>query len=124
MIESSGHSDVLDTIVNKLMVKLQARGFVEWSTPPCPLLPSPLWRVVVVPIRVQSMGQKEIFNDFLYLKPFNSVQKMSSKLNYKYYITIRGTTGWNDKIVALKKTTLQLYFKTFIEKINSGNLIM
>ena len=33
-------------------------------------------------------------------------------------------TGWNDKIVILKKTTLQLYFKTFIEKINSGNLIM
>ena len=30
-------------------------------------------------------------------------------------------TGWNDKIVVLKKTTLQLYF---IEKINSGNLIM
>ena len=24
-------------------------------------------------------------------------------------------TGWNDKIVVLKKTTLQLYFKTFIE---------
>ena len=33
-------------------------------------------------------------------------------------------TGWNDKIVVLKNTTLQLYFKTFIEKINSGNLIM
>ena len=33
-------------------------------------------------------------------------------------------TGWNDKIVVLKKTTLQLYFKTFIEKINLGNLIM
>ena len=33
-------------------------------------------------------------------------------------------TGWNDKIVVLKKTTLQVYFKTFIEKINSGNLIM
>ena len=32
--------------------------------------------------------------------------------------------GWNDKIVILKKATLQLYFKTFIEKINSGNLIM
>ncbi len=28
------------------------------------------------------------------------------------------------KIVVLKKTTLQLYVKTFIEKINSGNLIM
>ena len=25
-------------------------------------------------------------------------------------------TGWNDKIVVLKKTTLQFYFKTFIEK--------
>ena len=34
------------------------------------------------------------------------------------------STGWNNKIVILKKTTLQLYFKTFIEKINSGNLIM
>ena len=33
-------------------------------------------------------------------------------------------TGWNDEIVVLKKTTLQLYSKTFIEKINSGNLIM
>ena len=32
-------------------------------------------------------------------------------------------TGWNDKIVVLKKT-LQLCFKTFIEKINSANLIM
>ena len=34
------------------------------------------------------------------------------------------STEWNDKIVVLKKTTLQLYLKTFIEKINSGNLIM
>ena len=33
-------------------------------------------------------------------------------------------TGWKDKIVTLKKTTLLLYFKTFIEKINSGSLIM
>ena len=33
-------------------------------------------------------------------------------------------TGCNDEIVVLKKTTLQLYFKTFIEKINSANLIM
>ena len=33
-------------------------------------------------------------------------------------------TGWNDKIVVIKKTTLQLYFKTSIKKINSGNLIM
>ena len=33
-------------------------------------------------------------------------------------------TGCNDKMVVLKKTTPQLYFKTFIEKINSGNLTM
>ena len=33
-------------------------------------------------------------------------------------------TGWNDKIVVLKKTALQLYFRTFFEKINSDNLIM
>ena len=39
-------------------------------------------------------------------------------------IALLANTGWNDKIVVLKKTTLQLYFKTFIEKINSGNLIM
>ena len=43
------------------------------------------------------------------------------KKNLLYY---KNSTGWNDKIVVLKKTTLQLYFKTFIEKINSGNLIM
>ena len=40
------------------------------------------------------------------------------------WIKIWINTGWNDKNVVLKKTTLQLYFKTFIEKINSGNLIM
>ena len=34
------------------------------------------------------------------------------------------TTGWNDEIVVLKKTTQQLYFKTFIQKIDSGNLII
>ena len=33
-------------------------------------------------------------------------------------------TGWNYKIVVQKKTTLQIYFKTFIEKINSANLLM
>ena len=37
------------------------------------------------------------------------------------YIYLQGGTI---EIVELKKTTLQLYFKTFIEKINSGNLIM
>ena len=54
----------------------------------------------------------------------------NTKNSIKYYsficVQIKWlyNTGWNDKIVILKKTTLQLYFKTFIEKINSGNLIM
>ena len=33
-----------------------------WSTPLLALLPGPLWPGVVVPIKVPSMGQKEIFN--------------------------------------------------------------
>ena len=40
------------------------------------------------------------------------------------HIYIYICTGWNDKIVDLKKTAQQLYFKTFFENINSGNLIM
>ena len=40
------------------------------------------------------------------------------------YIHAATRTGWNDKIVVQKKTTLQLYFKTFIKKINSANLII
>ena len=43
-------------------------------------------------------------------------------INHMHLIYIY--TGWNAKIVVLKKTTLKLYFKTFIEKINSANLIM
>ena len=57
----------------------------------------------------------------------NSVKKdVSAQYSKKSFglIIIHTYTGWNDKIVILKKTTLQLYFKTFIEKINSGNLIM
>ena len=41
-----------------------------------------------------------------------------------YLMPVYTYTGWNDRIVVLKKTTLQLYFKTFIEKIYSANLIM
>ena len=52
------------------------------------------------------------------LIPFGNVWIQLFSLQPRLY------TGWNDKNVVLKKTTLQLYFKTFIEKINSGNLIM
>ena len=51
--------------------------------------------------------------------------KMSPSNNsFTNIFDISTCTGWNDKIVVLKKTTQQLYFKTFIEKINSANLIM
>ena len=43
---------------------------------------------------------------------------------FSFFDLFNNNTGWNDKIVVHKKTTLQLYFKTFIEKINSGNLII
>ena len=46
-----------------------------------------------------------------------------SGLKYSYQILILNK-GWNDEIVFLNKTTLRLYFKAFIEKINSGNFSM
>ena len=61
-------------------------------------------------------------------KPSPLVENIKSKLQRPKIIPAPDNefenTGWNDKIAVLKKTTLQLYFKTFIEKINSGNLIM
>ena len=44
------------------------------GTPSLPLLLGQLWPGVVVAFRVSSMGQTEIFNHLLYLKPFNYVQ--------------------------------------------------
>ena len=52
-----------------------------------PLLPGPLWPNVVVPVRVLSMGQTELFNHLLDLKPFNCMQKIINiELNSKYHI--------------------------------------
>ena len=45
-----------------------------WSTLSLPLLPGPLSPWVVVFVKVPSMGQIELFNHLLYLKPFNCVQ--------------------------------------------------
>ena len=36
-----------------------------WSTPSLPLLPDPLWRREVVPVRVPTMAQIELFNHLL-----------------------------------------------------------
>ena len=40
------------------------------------LLPGPLWPRVVVPVRVPSMSQIELFKTLLYLEPFNCEWKM------------------------------------------------
>ena len=64
----------------------------------------------------------EVCGVFLIFREFRTFKCMGVYLYTHKYLSL--TTGWNDKIVVLKKTTLQLYFKTFIEKINSGNLIM
>ena len=60
-----------------------------WSTLSLPLLQDPLWPGVVELVRILFMGQIEIFNHFLYLKPFNCANKwiISNKIisvKYKY----------------------------------------
>ena len=55
-----------------------------WNTPSFPLLPGLLIPGVVVPVRVPSMGQIEIFNHLLYLKHLTVCKKKMTdvKLNY------------------------------------------
>ena len=82
----------------------------------------------------KSLNPFEIYETNLYIKKYyvyylvNLVslliiisQKISTELcstmNWLDYFTWKYYKRWNDKIVVLKKTTLQLYFKTFIEKI-------
>ena len=45
-----------------------------WSTPLLQLLPGPLWLGFVLPVKVPSMVQIEIFSHFLYFKLLNSVK--------------------------------------------------
>ena len=69
------------------------------------------------------MARLDIGLESLYYKPSAIISNnRSDTVSALAYVLF--TTVWNDKIVVLKKTTLQLYFKTFIEKINSGNFIM
>ena len=44
-----------------------------WNIPLLPLFPGSLWHGMIIPVRVPSMGQIEIFDHFLNLKPFNYV---------------------------------------------------
>ena len=46
-----------------------------WSTPS--LFPGSLCPRVVIPVRVPSMGQIEVFKHLLYLKPFNCMQTIN-----------------------------------------------
>ena len=52
------------------------------GTPSLQLFSGPLWPGEVVPFKVHSLGQIELFNHLLYLKQFNSVQKYDVELNY------------------------------------------
>ena len=45
-----------------------------WSAHSLPLLVGPLRTRVVIPVKVPSMGQMEMFNRLQVLKPFNCVQ--------------------------------------------------
>ena len=72
-----------------------------------------------------------------YLAQFSSRYKVGLLNNEVDYVTkeffinlstnrlfIQYIQGGRIKLSSERKTTLQLYFKTFIEKIKSGNLIM
>ena len=81
------------------------------KTKPNPLLPllsGPLWLSVVVPVRVPSMGQIELFNHLLYLKPFKCVQTL--------LILNSVNNTWNDYV-----QTNELWFvgKYYLQTIHS-----
>ena len=57
-----------------------------WSAPSLPLLPGPLWPWVVVPVRILSIDQIELFDHFSECKQMTGV-----KLNCLCYITILET---------------------------------
>ena len=61
-----------------------------WSTPSLPLLPGPLGLGVVVRVSVRSMWQKELLNNFLYLKSFHCVQ--TNELCYIELLVLNSNT--------------------------------
>ena len=57
--------------------------WLMWSTPLLPLLSDPLWYGAVVPVRIQSIGQIEIFNPFLKWKiSFHYVQTHDRQIQF------------------------------------------
>ena len=71
--------------------------------------------MVITRVRHQWLQTKEdkVMHEIIeFTYGFGYAINLSLCINLLVYIY----TGWNDKIVVLKKTTLQLYFKTFIEK--------
>ena len=50
------------------------RAWGKCNTPSLPFFPDPFWREVILTDRIQSLGQTERFNNFLYLKAFNYIQ--------------------------------------------------
>ena len=58
-----------------------------WSIPSLPLLSDSLWPRMILPVRVLSMGQIELFNHLLYLKPFNCGQTHGPSIVWIYDVT-------------------------------------
>ena len=78
-------TSVLNMTLNHLMVRFQTWGFGECGVP----LQCPYSQVHSDPVRIPFMGQIEIFNHCVYLKTFNSAQKITTvELNNYYYIAI------------------------------------
>ena len=61
-------------------------------------LSGPHWSTVIVPIRVLSMGQIELFNHLLFLKPFNCVLKNELLVYLKILLPTNYSLIYKNKI--------------------------
>ena len=69
----------LDMTQNNQMVRLQFWSFRGmWSTPSLPLLPGSLWPDIVVPLRLLSMGQIELFDHLTMCKQMKQIKLLAS----------------------------------------------
>ena len=101
----TGQTSVLEMTWNNLMMR---RKFWRMRSAPLLLLPGPLLSGVVVPVRVPTKGQIEIFDNFLYLKPFNCANK---------WILLNSIININNlNFNCVQTNKLWLVLKRFVEK--------
>ena len=84
------------------------------------LLPGPLWLGMIVPVKVTSLGQTELFNHLLYWKPFNYVQ-----INDKCLIEllVLDNIAWNNFTVANRSIGVNYTwnYSTVSKQMRSGS---